>query len=213
MIKISEAVLELLKHDEIAAEAFSQDLLNLSAYADKICKQVEKLTLKSVKKSTIVVSLSRISKNQIGKSIPLKSEVKINHLSVKSPVKSLSYKKTADVQRRIATLNPFFVNPADLFATIDGAREIVIICTSNAIDLIKNHIGQNPKEEIDDLVAITVEFPAIYNTTPNVLYTLFSALATRRINVVNMISTFSETSFIVDKNDMESVISILNLYT
>lgn len=105
------------------------------------------------------------------------------------------------------------VTPNDLFAVTDGASEIVLICTEKAVELIKNHIETNPKNEINNLVAVTVQFPESYNKKPNVLFVLFSALAARRINVINLISTFTETSFIVQKKDMESVVAIFNIYS
>lgn len=213
MLKISDAVAELLRNDAVALEAYRANLLNLSAYADKIHSAVEKMTYKEVKRGTIVVAISRIAKTSLKKVPALKPDIKISNLSVKSPVYSLTYTKTADVERRISTLNPFLVTPNDLFAVTDGASEIVLICTQKAVDLIKGHIEVKPKNEINDLVALTVQFPESYNKTPNILYVLFSALAGRRINVVNLISTFSETSFIVNKKDLETVVAIFNVYT
>lgn len=213
MKKISDSVLELLQNDELALEAFRAKLLNLSAYAQRIRDRVEKLTLKKVKKGTIVAALSRISKTNLIKASLLRPEVKISNLSVKSPLYSLTYTKNADIQRRIATLNPFLVTPVDLFAVTDGSSEIVLICTEKAIKLIKDHLEVEPKEEISNLSAVTITFPEAYNRTPNVLYTLMSDLATRRINVVDMISTFTETSFIVNKKDVEGVVAIFNIYS
>lgn len=213
MKKISDSVLELLQNDELALEAFRAKLLNLSAYAQKIRDRVEKLTFKEVKKGTIVAALSRISKTNLIKASLLRPEVKISNLGVKSPLYSLTYTKNADIQRRVATLNPFLVTPIDLFAVTDGPSEIVLICTEKAIKLIKDHLEVEPKEEIGDLSAVTITFPETYNRTPNVLYTLMSDLAIRRINVVDMISTFTETSFIVNKKDVEGVVAIFNVYS
>ncbi|OGE30935.1 hypothetical protein A2631_04620 [Candidatus Daviesbacteria bacterium RIFCSPHIGHO2_01_FULL_44_29] len=210
MIKAADAVLQLLKNDEIALESFRESILNLSAYATKIQKSVEKLTYKPVKKGTIVVALSRLSKSDLKAS--QKPEIKINHLSTRSPVISYTYQKTFDTQRRVSTLNPYLVTPTDLFGIIEGESEIIIIVSEKAVDLVKDHIGVIPKREVANLVGLTVQFSDKI-PSQKVLQSLLSLLSTHQVNIENILPGMNEISFIIAQNSLEQAISALNLYT
>lgn len=213
MIKVPEVVQELIQNDEVALEALQAGLLNFSAYADVIHKKVEKLTFKPVKRGTIVVSLTRLAK-KIKKSSPLlKPEVTINNLTVKSPLCILTYMKTIEAQRRVATLHPFLVSSSDIFAITENLKEITLLCSNDALKIIKKHMGDTPKHETIDVAAVTITYAKKYAAIPNILFVFFATLAARRINLIEVFSTYTELTFIVKKNDMETVLQLLNIYS
>jgi len=47
---------------------------------------------------------------------------------------------------------------------------------------------------------------------PNVFYVLFSALAAKRIVILEVVSTFTEITFLVKRDDMEQTLAALNTY-
>lgn len=213
MISVSNAVLEVLKEDEIALEACIDQLLNYSAYAEKILPLIEEKTFKNVKKGTIVAALSRIAKKKL-KNIPsLKPEVKIHNLSVKAPLYTLVYDKTSDVQRRVSTLNPFLVSPTDIFSITECTTEILLSCSEKPKEFIKKHIGIIPKKELENIVAVTAQFSEKYSEIPNLLHVLFTALAHKRINLMYVVSGYTEISFLVERKNMEETLKTLDEYT
>lgn len=213
MIKVTDTVLDLIQTDELALETLRAGLLNLSAYAEKIHQQVENATKKPVQKGTIVVALSRIARNLPDTPL-LHPDVTLTNLGIKSALTVLTYKKTADMQRKISVMNPFILGVNELFAVTEGQEEITIICEDGAKDLFTRHAGFNikPKAQFNDVVAITASLKEDDILTPNMLYTLLRALAVKKINVIELVSTYSEISFIVKKEDMETALSALNVY-
>lgn len=213
MLSVTNAVLDILKKDETGLEACIYGVLNYSAYANKIHSLVEKNTLKTVKKGTIVSALSRIAQNKL-KDIPsYKPNIKIHNLNVKSPIYTLVYDKTADVQRRVSTLNPFLVNPTDIFSATEGTAEILLSCSEKSREFIKKHIGIIPKKEFENVAAITAQFSEEQSNMPNLLHVLFTALGHKRINLLYVVSGYTEISFLVDKKDMEETIRTLDEFT
>lgn len=212
MITVAQAVSEMVTKDELASEALAAGMLNLSAYTDIIHKQVEKATFKEVKRGTIVVALSRLAKLPSKGKKPLKPDVKIDNLSVKSALCSLTYDKTLDTQRNVAVLNPFKVSISDLFSVTESASEITLICTQRVLASVRQHMGP-PKSEVGDLVAVTAYVGKKYARLPNLHYVLFSALASKRIPIVEIVTSYTEISFIVDKKDMEETVKTLNVYS
>lgn len=213
MIKVTDIVEQIVKSDELALESLREGLLNLSAYADKIHSQVENATFKEIRKGTIVVALSRLAKDiEADKTPPLKPQLKLNNIGVKSSLYGIVFDKTADIQRKISVLHPFQISIDDLFALSEGSSEVTLICTDKSKDKILSHFGAPAKFEFDDLVAITVQYSKDFAQTPNIYYVLISALAQKRINIVEIIANYTEVSFIVKKQDMEEALAALNMY-
>ncbi len=96
MLKVTDTVLDLISADELALEALRAGFLNYSAYADKILPQVENLTKKPVQKGTIVVAISRIAKNASKLTSPLKPDVVLTDLSIKSSKNSSTHSISAN---------------------------------------------------------------------------------------------------------------------
>lgn len=212
MIKVTDTVQNLIQADELALEAMRAGLLNYSAYAEKIHTQVENLTKKPVQKGTIVVAISRIAKKATVLSSPLKPDVKLSDLSIKSSLCALTFEKTLDIQRKIAVLTPFQLTTADLFTITEGPTEVTLIISEKAKEKVVKQFHTKAKSETDNLVAITVQFPEKLADVPNIHFVLLSSLAAKRIQIIEIVSTFSETSFIIRKEDMEEAIKSLNTY-
>ena len=70
-------------------------------------------------------------------------------------------------------------------------------------------MGTPTKGHYDNLSAITVRFiEKDYIEVPNMIYTLVSALAVKHINLIEIVSTFTEISFIVSQQDIKRVVDI-----
>lgn len=208
MVRISKIVEDILLADEIALEALREGILNLSAYARKILPEVERETFKSVRNGTIVVVLSRALKN-IGNLPRLKTKVVIQDLSIKSPLFEVAFEKTAKNLERVSQL-PRAWFTEDFFTTTEGLGEITIIATERMKTQLLNHFSVKPKGLYDNLVAITIRFKGEdYIEEPNIIFTLVSAIASKRINLIEIVSTYTEISFIVRKTEMHTTTEVL----
>ncbi|TSC87806.1 MAG: hypothetical protein G01um101416_331 [Microgenomates group bacterium Gr01-1014_16] len=208
MIKISEAVLDLIQGDEVALEALRAGVLNLSAYARKIKTQIEKRLYKSVRSGSIVTALSRIATG-IRDVQPLRPAVKINDLSIKARLFEVTYEKTQEIMDKVSLIEP---KPGgnDFFTITQGLGEVTVIAPESNKEIILKHFGVKPKGQYDNLVAITVRFSELeYIEVPNMIYALVAALASKRINLIEIVSTFTEISFIVRQKDVDVAVDVL----
>lgn len=211
MIKVSDAVEEIVREDGFVQEAIRQGILNLSAYAKKIHTEVEERSMKPVLRGTIIVALSRLV-NGMQLPTPLLPEIKITNLSVKSSLCELTFEKTERNQEKLSSLETSIISKEEFFAVTEGSTEITIIYPANARQTVMRHFKVQPKVEYSDLVAVTVRFSPEYMEVPNAIYTLVSALAVKHINIIEIVSTYTELSFIIYKSDMEQTIQALNGY-
>jgi len=211
MLRIPDIVKEIVTEDEQAREMLGLGLLNVSAYAQKIQKKVEDRCIKPVRAGTIAVALSRMQ-NTLKKTPPLTPQIIMQNLSFQSSLSALSYEKTPDMQRKIATLHPFALSFSDLFAVVEGPTEIMIICTDRCVKDMQKQLKTEPKDIQHDLVALTAQISKELKQTPNVLYTLLRPLAAKRITILEVITTYTQISFIVKKDDLQEAFTSLNLY-
>src|SRR5581483_6827096 len=175
-ITVSQAVNQLIQTDEIALEALRAGLLNLSAFADKIHKEVERATFKTVKRGTIVVALSRAAKT-VSKTALLTSSFSLSNIAVKSSLSVYTYEKTADIQRKMAILHPFLLPMNDLFSITEGPSEITIVFADKSEPIIGKHFGSKPKTAYKDLVAITTQFIREPDSLTRAYFAILSKLA------------------------------------
>jgi aspartokinase len=209
MLKISDAVLEILRSDEVAQEALRLGLLNLSAYATRIQPMVERKTWKEVKVATIVVTLSRLV--EAVRALPaLHSKVVFDELTIKSPLVDITYEKTQANTQLLRSFQQSVAGSESHFVMVtQGTREITIIVPSELQEKVIAHFNQTPKSVYENLVGITVSFSEEYLEQPNFIYSALAALAGERINLREIVSTYTELSMIIDKTDMDTAIRVL----
>jgi len=211
MLKISSAVADIVESSEVARSALAGGYLNLNAYARSIRKSVEKITKKSVKIGTIVVALSRFGR-AIKKEIPLVPDVVIDTLSIRSGLAALVFNKTSE---NLTTLRRLYqderLRASDFLAVSQGTGEITIITVGDAVSSIRNLFNrQKPKVIIRSLSGLTVRFADEYANVPNIFYSFLRSLAIKRINIVEIISTYTELTFVINERDLEVAFRTLN---
>lgn len=206
MLTIPEITKEILSRDNVNLEALRQRTLNLRAYARKIQKEVQKKSFKEVRIGTIVMALSRMEKTL--EEVPgLAPSIKIEGLNIKSDLIVINYEKTADVLNILSSLS-IERRDKDFFVISESLAEIAIIASIGNMEIIKSKISQRPKSEFKDAIAVTLRFNEDYVKVPNVLYGFVSSLAIKRVNLFEIVSTLTEVSFIINKDDMNATVDV-----
>lgn len=210
MMKISEVVQKILYSSENALMAINEGYLNLSAYAKIIQKQVEEKSKKPVKTGSIVVALSRLAKVVKNKRSILPS-IKIEEMTIKSPLVVITYEKNRE---NLARLKDFYqkinLHAGDFFVLTQGTVEITIICNETAQSFIIESFPQiPPKTVIRNLAGISIRFSEQYVDEPNIIFALLRILAIRQINIIEIVSTYTELTFIIREQDLDVSFSYL----
>lgn len=212
MKTITDTARSILLEDDIVLQTVHSGLLNLSAYAEKIIPMIEKKTFKKVKKGTVVVALTRIAKEITG-SANLRPQIILDDLSIKSPLCDISFNKTESSRKKLMNLyQSIEVDEHAFFTVTQSMSEITIVAPQSLLDTILSHFNEEPKAIYRDRIGITVRFSKEYLPIPNVLYTLQAALAVHKINFTEVISTYTEFSFIINKENLEIAIQALQKF-
>ncbi|MDP2586190.1 MAG: hypothetical protein Q8P32_00235, partial [Candidatus Komeilibacteria bacterium] len=200
MLKISDIIKEILENDEEAYFACQRGILNFSAYAREIKTDLEHRAKKSVNLKSVIVGLSRLGKDLKAPPSSLLAETDLS-LSLHSSLAEVTYEKTNQNQK---ILNEVYQTAAQghenyLVAT-QGLSEITIIGSQKAVaELKQNHKNAKPIFYKENLAGITVKFPEEFINLPNMLFAIEKRLAVKKINIIELVSTYTELTFVIDK--------------
>jgi hypothetical protein len=211
MHKVSDIVRAMVFSSEPELTVMSRGTLNLSAYAKRIHAEVEQRAFKPVQLGTIVVALSRIS-NELIDEDPLLPKIELDSIAVKSKLAEIAFNKTTANKFRAQKLytEKEFAQ-ADFLTITYGASEISIFAPMSLVKpVLRNFKPDSPKLLLDDLAALTVQFGEQYIDMPNMYFALLLAMATRKVNIVELISTYTELTFLVRQADLNELFQLMN---
>lgn len=211
MLKVTNIVRDILFSSELELTALSRRVLNLSAYAKRIHKEVERRALKPVQVGTIVVALSRISA-EVTEEDPLLPRIELEGLAVKSNLAEITFNKSAANKLRTQKLySDSQFAQADFLTITYGAGEISIIAPMALVKpILKNFKPDEPKLLLENLAALTVQFGDHFIDTPNMYSSLLRSISVRKLNLVELISTFTELTFLVRQTDLNELFLLMN---
>ncbi len=212
MITVADAVNDILSEDGLIIEALQRQVLNISAYAKQILPEVEERAKKPVREGTVIVALSRLADKMTAQP-PIAPQVHIDSFSITSSLCGISYGKSDMVIADLSHINYSYIdNTNAFFAMTIGISEVTVICSNSLEQRITQSLSQQPKALIDDLVALSVRFSANYISVPNTIYSLVGIFAARHINIMEIVSTYTEVTFVIYEHEMELAIQALQTY-
>lgn len=208
MLKIHDAVREILYNDEEALYALSHGYMNLSAYAQQIEKSVEQKTKKGVGAAGIVVALSRIKKD-VKKSDPLIQEIKINNITTKSPLSEIVFEKTPKLLAKLSALyEKIKTSHDDFLAMTLSTSEITVICSDRIKEAILKHFRESPRMIETRLASIGLSLDPKYYRMPNITFSLIRQIARKRIILAETITTYTEIIFVFHEKDLPEMLTL-----
>jgi len=210
MIKIQPIVRDIVLGEIEAYVALTNDYMNMSRYAYRIRSSVEERTKKQVTINSLVVSLSRL-RTEFKKEKPLIQEVAITNITTKLPLSEIIYENT---NISIAKLESFHktitITREDFFTTTVSTTELNIVCSSSMANKVSKHFNIKPKFTVNNLAAIGISFDPKHFDIPNTLFSLISVIARARINIAEIVSTYTELIFIVAEKDFGKTVALFS---
>jgi hypothetical protein len=77
-------------------------------------------------------------------------------------------------------------------------------------EVLKIFKGEAPTLVLENLASLTLRFPSRYLHTPNTTFALLRPLALNRINIVEVVSTYTELTVIVAEKDLQAAFAVLS---
>jgi hypothetical protein len=206
MYTVTEAIQSILESSETASEAMRQGILNRTAFAKQIQKEVEKKTMKEVNLNTIVVALTRLEPTIKKSASLLLPSFKVMEIVVTPSIFEASYVKTPEFLERLDTLDKILPEKISYISIIRGNEVVSIIAPEELKDKILNHFTQNPKNLFLNQAAVTIKHPEEYMEMDNVIYTWLNRIVTKRISFTDIVAVNTELTVIFPAQFTEKVV-------
>lgn len=208
MIKISEAIMEIINGNAVLQYGFRYKLFNLSRLSAFIKPQIQARTKKEIRISAITMNLSRLQK-RLSKYMPRQDEYKIENITTYSNLCTMTFTKTREIHSKI---NKFYekIQTNKGYITIsESANEITTIFESKFIKMAKDIIDEKPKFKKDNISAIGAKFNEKYVDIPGLIHYLVQHFMLQNINIIEISSTYTELFFYIDQNDTKLAFNTL----
>lgn len=211
MINISKAVGDIFAQDDIAQAAAQKGWLNLSSYARDIRPAVEAALLKPASEGSIVTALSRLVTG--APAIPATAEADhiLQSLSVHANLEGMTFERSEDTSARIGQIfRDLSVGNKAFLTVTQGMNEITVVAEARIAQVFRDQLRSAHKiYDKQDLVGITVKFGLSSLERPNTIYLLARRLAFKAVNLVEVVSTATELTFIIDKSELPTALAQL----
>lgn len=210
MIKIQPIVRDIVMGELEAYVALTQGFMNMSGYAHRIRARVEERAKKPATITSLVVSLSRL-RQEFRKEKPLIQDVAITNITTKLPLTEIVYE---NINATVAKLESFHkkisIARKDFFTATVGTGELNIICSSHLARQVVKHFSLKPKLIVSNLAAIAISFAPERLNIPNTFFSLISVTARARVNIAEIVSTYTELIFIVGEKNFSKTVALFS---
>lgn len=210
MISIKNTLEQIIMNHSFLEEALFYDYLNLSSFAEYIKTKIEKETKKQVSIGAIKMALSRISKKK------MKSNIKYFRFSfddifVKKWVWIINIEKNPENTTILDSIHQITINKTNEYLSItQWLKEINIVYSERLEDSILSKI--NPsfiRLHLKDLSIIWLNLTKEMIDDVGLFYEISKRFAFYDINMVDIISTYTELCMIIKNEDVKRGLEIL----
>ncbi len=211
MITIPETVDQIISGSPFLEEALNEGIINYSALARKIKPEVERRLLKDVQQGAILMALRRLAKKFAPDGTLKKIIHSNNNLIVRSNLIELVIANTEFTIGMHKNLIKLVEQEEQYFMTItEGVFETTIIASSDLHEQIKTLIPiEKFISELTNLSSITIHLPTSNVYSPGLYYFFLKALAWEGINIIEVVSSYTELTIVLENKDVDRAFSVL----
>lgn len=215
MKSISDAVFEIVKQSPYLTEALSEQIVNLSSLARKIHLKVEEKVKKDINDGAIIAALKRIGNKLNKKYQKIKILNNLGDMTVRSNITEYTYLNTETLLKKVQELFLNIGRKKEIFLNLSqGVSESTIIASGN----IEKEISEIFKNEsltarLENLSSISIKLPEDTVDNAGAYYSILKLFALEGINMVEMVSTYTEVSLIFRTADINRAFSVLTKAT
>lgn len=202
MVTISHLVEKIINERPLLYQAIEQDIVSFGNLADQLEPEIKKELGKEVKSSAIVMALRRYAEKIQTKSTMPKFDFH-SEINMKTNLCDIAVRKSSKLfskLEKIYTLVDY--GKGDTLNIIHGNYEVSIVTNIKHLEKIKKELtGEKIIKVEQNLVALSLNFSEKFLYTPGVIATVVRKLTWEDINIYELISTFTELTFIIAQKD------------
>lgn len=214
MANLREELNGLLKEQPFVEEALHEGLINISSLARRIKPDLENRMGKELNEGAIVMAIRRMGP---GLQIQLQNRFRkfmaqIGDVIVRSNLVDYTFQNSpgmVDSERRFIEM--IRGEQSGFYSFSRGVDETTIIISVHFEKALRSAFEKEQVlNTVSELSSITLKMPESNRETLGLYYFFFKSLSEGGVNVMEVISTSNEATFVVKQRDIDRAFSILN---
>jgi hypothetical protein len=215
MHSIANKVEQIVSESPFLTEGMALGLINLSALARQLRPQLESDLWKPVGQAAVVMALRRLSERlpqQACGQQAIMHAPRLGELTTRGDLTISTFRlsdNSNECQRRLLALaEPY---PGMFITVTRGVHEMLVVCNRPLTHLVEQAFGEERLlARVDNLTALTLRLNPETRRTPGIYLAVLKKLAWDKINVVNMMCTFSELTILLEQSQTGVAFSVLS---
>ena len=212
MVTVSHLVEDRLSVQPFLQEALAKGIINYGALADLLLPEIKKELKKEVKHAAVMMALRRYAERLEREEPEAVLFFRESDLHLHSNLCEINAVKSPDTLARLKELYAHVdFKKGEVLNVIQGNYEITIICNERHKKEFVKILGKEHIIRIfnESLSSLSIKFSEEILAVPGFVYVCVKALAWNQINIVEVVSTMTELTFILEKEDAVKAYKIL----
>ena len=207
MATIARQVRDYIGGHPSISDALKMDIVNYSALARRICKDL------GIRREEAVLAACRrypVEKLRGYSEDAIRRMLEKSRVETRTKVATITVVQGVDVLQRLGDVVEELLDENKVCRLLQVSQGTVIIMDDDSVSRVTKKL--RPEHIISvarGLVEIAVTSPETIEKTPGLLAFLSGALASRGINIVEEMSCYTDTIFILDRKDMTRAVEVL----
>ncbi len=214
MITTTEIVKDIIQTSPLLEDGLAKGIISYSALARDIKPIIERRLLKKVTRGAIVMAIKRSSINLKRSKKLIENIVSLSSLTVRSNLIELTYQNSDTIVEKHKKLFLLAEKKNNALYTLSqGIRESMIVVDANLEHDVENILlDEKLIKKIRNLSSITILLSKDTVNIPGVYYSILKLLAWNSISVVDVVSTLSELTIVLEDAYVDKAFSLLKNY-
>jgi aspartokinase len=189
-------------------------ILSFSNYAEAIQAEVQKAYGKDVKSSAIVMALRRYGEELKSRDVRCKANNVEYGIVMKTNIFDLNLVRRDSFIAKLGVLyDQISTEKGDFLNITLGSHEVSL----SVSEKYRSLVSELAKDEevltsMNDLVALSLVFTGDFLQTPGIVYEAVRRLAWEQINVIELVSTMNELTFVIKREDSIKSFDVLQSF-
>lgn len=141
----------------------------------------------------------------------IRSILKKSRLEIKNKVGVFILRKGPGLWGGLEGIEREIRRKAEFFHAVEGSSAVTFIAPQEYAGMISKKVGASLIKQTVDVVELVIRSPKEMETTPGVIAYLSSILAESGVNIIEMMSCWTDTIFIIEEKDIPLVLEKLKI--
>lgn len=214
MKSIARIVEEQIEGMPVLEDYLARGLINQSALARELTQRIEKELGEKPKPQAVVMAIKRYAKKaeESATSKQISDVLAQSTVNLKSGIADVAIEKPANVFQILNELSKKVnTRKGEILSVVQGVSETAIIVDEKYVDELLKKLEKKSVLKVErDVVELHILAPPAFWDVPGIIYQITKRIAMHGINIIDIVTTLTELSVLVKKEDAGKAFEVLN---